>query len=442
MELFDEPPTERPRARPDAPLAERARPATIEQVAGQRHLIGEGKALLTYLERGAVPSMILWGPPGCGKTTLARLISAKIRADFYQLNAVASGVGDLRNVIERARLARKAGRTSLLFIDEIHRYNKAQQDALLHSVEDGTVTLIGATTENPSFEVIAPLLSRCRVLTLEPLAAGDLDGIIDRVLADPQLLGGRRVTIGPDERKLLILLSGGDARQMLNGLEAAVALAGAAPGAAVTIPAGAVREAFQAAALRYDKSGEEHYNVISAFIKSVRGSDPDAAIYWLARMLASGEDPKFIARRMIVLASEDIGNADPSALPLATACFTAVDSIGMPEARIVLAQTAAYLSAAPKSNAAYLAIDAAMADARDEPTVPVPLHLRNAPTGLMKEIGYGGGYRYPHDAPGHWVPQEYLPDGKSGRRYYRPTEIGAEREIRERLSVMRREGKR
>lgn len=442
MELFDEPPTERPRARPDAPLAERARPATIEQVAGQRHLIGEGKALLTYLERGAVPSMILWGPPGCGKTTLARLISAKIRADFYQLNAVASGVGDLRNVIERARLARKAGRTSLLFIDEIHRYNKAQQDALLHSVEDGTVTLIGATTENPSFEVIAPLLSRCRVLTLEPLAAGDLDGIIDRVLADPQLLGGRRVTIGPDERKLLILLSGGDARQMLNGLEAAVALAGAAPGAAVTIPAGAVREAFQAAALRYDKSGEEHYNVISAFIKSVRGSDPDAAIYWLARMLASGEDPKFIARRMIVLASEDIGNADPSALPLATACFTAVDSIGMPEARIVLAQTAAYLSAAPKSNAAYLAIDAAMADARDEPTVPVPLHLRNAPTGLMKEIGYGGGYRYPHDAPGHWVPQEYLPDGKSGRRYYRPTEIGAEREIRERLSAMRREGKR
>lgn len=442
MELFDEPPTERPRARPDAPLAERARPATIEQVAGQRHLIGEGKALLTYLERGAVPSMILWGPPGCGKTTLARLISAKIRADFYQLNAVASGVGDLRNVIERARLARKAGRTSLLFIDEIHRYNKAQQDALLHSVEDGTVTLIGATTENPSFEVIAPLLSRCRVLTLEPLAAGDLDGIIDRVLADPQLLGGRRVTIGPDERKLLILLSGGDARQMLNGLEAAVALAGAAPGAAVTIPAGAVREAFQAAALRYDKSGEEHYNVISAFIKSVRGSDPDAAIYWLARMLASGEDPKFIARRMIVLASEDIGNADPSALPLATACFTAVDSIGMPEARIVLAQTAAYLSAAPKSNAAYLAIDAAMADARDEPAVPVPLHLRNAPTGLMKEIGYGGGYRYPHDAPGHWVPQEYLPDGKSGRRYYRPTEIGAEREIRERLSAMRREGKR
>jgi putative ATPase len=313
-------------------------------------------------------------------------------------------------------------------------------------VEDGTLTLIGATTENPSFEVIAPLLSRCRVFTLEPLSIEELDAILEQVLADPGLLGGRKAVIGGDERKLLFLLSGGDARQMLNGLEAALSLAppgDAAPvgDAPAVIGPDLLREAFQTAALRYDKSGEEHFNVISAFIKSVRGSDPDAAVYWLARMLASGEDPKFIARRLIVLASEDVGNADPAALPLAAACFTAVHSIGMPEARIVLAQAATYLAAAPKSNAAYLAIDAAMGDVRSAPVVPVPIHLRNAPTALMKGIGYGSGYLYPHDAPGHYVEQSYLPDGMAGKTYYVPTDIGAEKEIRERLSKLKKGGK-
>ncbi|HLF14572.1 MAG TPA: replication-associated recombination protein A, partial [Bacteroidota bacterium] len=412
MELFENAPRDRPRTTgaAGAPLAERARPATIERFSGQRHLLGEGKALGVFLVRGTVPSMIFWGPPGCGKTTLARLISANIHADFYQLNAVSSGVQELRKVIGRAALAKKMMRASVLFIDEIHRFNKAQQDALLHSVEDGTLTLIGATTENPSFEVISPLLSRCRVFTLEPLSGEELEGILAHVLSDPDLLGQMTIRIGDAERKLLFALSSGDARQMLNGLEAAVALGSAGNDAPVEIGAELLREAFQTRMGRYDKSGEEHYNVISAFIKSIRGSDPDAAVYWLARMLASGEDPKFIARRMVVLASEDIGNADPGALPLATACFAAVDFIGMPEARIVLAQAAAYLSAAPKSNSAIRAIDAAMDDVRSSPPAPVPLHLRNAPTALMKGLDYGTGYRYPHDAPGNFTDQQYLPD--------------------------------
>ena len=439
MNLFDASSPERTgeRAAVSVPLAERARPASIERFAGQQHLLGPGKALRAYIEKGTVPSMIFWGPPGCGKTTLARIISARVRADFHQLNAVASGVQELRAVIERARLTRRsAGRATLLFIDEIHRYNKSQQDALLHSVEDGTLTLIGATTENPSFEVIAPLLSRCRVFTLEPLTGADLDAILDHVLADEKLLGGRPAVLGPEERSLLFALSGGDARQMLNGVEAALALAPASAPSPVRIDAALLREAFQTTALRYDKAGEEHYNVISAFIKSVRGSDPDAAIYWLARMLAAGEDPKFIARRLVVLASEDVGNADPAALPLASACFTAVDSIGMPEARIVLSQATAYLAAAPKSNAAYLAIDAALADVRSAPVVPVPLHLRNAPTSFMKASGYGAGYRYPHDEPGHHVAQTYLPEGMEGKRYYLPTEMGEEKRIGERLSTL------
>ena len=444
MDLFEEPPTgpPAPRAASDAPLAERARPATAERFAGQRHLLGPGRALRTYLDRGSIPSMILWGPPGSGKTTLARLISARLKADFHQLNAVASGVQDLRAVIERARLSkRKAGRATVLFIDEIHRFNKAQQDALLHSVEDGTLTLIGATTENPSFEVIAPLLSRCRVFTLEALTDADLGTILDQVLSDTALLGGRALTLDAGARELLFRLSGGDARQMLNGLEAATALIPPAgkggPPRPAEIGADQVREAFQTAALRYDKGGEEHYNVISAFIKSVRGSDPDASLYWLARMIAAGEDPKFIARRLVVLASEDVGNADPPALALATACFAAVDSIGMPEARIVLAQATTYLAAAPKSNAAYLAIEAALADVRQNPVVGVPLHLRNAPTALMKGAGYGGGYLYPHDYPGHHVAQGYLPPGLEGKRYYHPTDVGEEQRIAARLASLR-----
>lgn len=439
MELFEDLPHRRPSSAlaPGRPLAERARPATIERFAGQRHLLGEGKALRMFLERGAIPSMIFWGPPGCGKTTLARLIAAKVRADFFQLNAVASGVQDLRKVIERAHLARtKMNRASVLFIDEIHRFNKAQQDALLHSVEDGTVTLIGATTENPSFEVISPLLSRCSLFTLEPLTGADLQEILTSVLGDPELLGGRKVAIADDERELLVRLAAGDARQMLNGLEAALLLVPASPGGVIDIGAELLREAFQTRAPRYDKSGEEHYNVISAFIKSVRGSDPDAALYWLARMIASGEDAKFIARRMIVLASEDVGNADPAALPLAAACFSAVDFIGMPEARIVLAQTAAYLSAAPKSNAAIRAIDAALDDVRNLPPAPVPLHLRNAPTAMMKRLDYGAAYRYPHDEPGNFVAQAYLPEALAGKRYYEPSGNGTEREIRARLDEL------
>jgi len=439
MDLFQD--TDRPpdRLQADAPLAERARPSAIEQLAGQEHLLGPGKALTVFLERGTVPSMILWGPPGCGKTTLARLISARLKADYHQLNAVSSGVQDLRRVIERAALSRKKmGRRSILFIDEIHRFNKAQQDALLHSVEDGTLTLIGATTENPSFEVISPLLSRCRVFTLVPLTEKDLGRILDTVLADPSLLGGRGITLGDGARALLMTLSGGDARQMLNGLEAAALLCPPGKGGVAEISEHAVREAFQSGFRRYDKSGEEHYNIISAFIKSVRGSDPDAALYWMARMIDAGEDPRFIARRMVVLASEDIGNADPDALPLAVACFTAVEMIGMPEARIVLAQTAAYLSACPKSNAAIRAIDAALADVRSLPAGPVPLHLRNAPTSLMKQAGYGAGYLYPHDAPGNYVAQEYLPDGLHGKKYYEPSRNGREAEIADRLNMIRK----
>ncbi len=438
MELFGDLPHDPPSVTGmgRAPLAERARPATIDRFAGQRHLLGEGKALRVFLERGTIPSMIFWGPPGCGKTTLARLISAKLHADFHQLNAVSSGVQDLRRVIERATLAKKMRRATVLFIDEIHRFNKAQQDALLHSVEDGTLTLIGATTENPSFEVISPLLSRCRVFTLEPLSETELGGILDAVLADPDLLGGRAVRIAGAERKLLFVLASGDARQMLNGLEAAVSLGPAPSDAPVEIGADTLREAFQTRALRYDKSGEEHYNIISAFIKSVRGSDPDAAIYWLARMIASGEDPKFIARRMIVLASEDVGNADPGALAIAAACFSAVDFIGMPESRIVLAQTAAYLSAAPKSNAAIRAIDAALDDVRNLAPAAVPLHLRNAPTALMKGLDYGTGYQYPHDAPGHFIRQQYMPEELTGKRYYLPSGSGKESEIGRRLDEL------
>ncbi len=441
MDLFNETDDRigRPDARPNAPLAERARPPSIDRIAGQEHLLTAGKALRVFLERGSIPSIIFWGPPGCGKTTLARLISARLRADYHQLNAVSSGVQDLRRVIDRAKLAAtKLGRRSILFIDEIHRFNKAQQDALLHSVEDGTLTLIGATTENPSFEVIPPLLSRCRVFTLKPLSADDLGRILDAVLADPDLLGEEGITFGDGARELLVMLSAGDARQMLNGLEAAATLVTPRQGGVREISEDSIREAFQSGFRRYDKSGEEHYNIISAFIKSVRGSDPDAALHWMARMIDAGEDPKFIARRMIVLASEDIGNADPSALPLAVACFTAVEMIGMPEGRIVLAQTATYLSAAPKSNSAIRAIEAAMADVRNLPAGPVPLHLRNAPTALMKESGYGSGYLYPHDAPGNYVNQEYLPAELRGKRYYEPSPNGLEGEIAERLNFLRK----
>jgi putative ATPase len=416
-----------------APLAERVRPQTLQDFVGQEHLLGEGGALRILIEKDQLPSMIFWGPPGSGKTTLARIIANHTKADFFQLNAVSSGVKDVREVIDRADANRKhRARRTLLFIDEIHRFNKAQQDALLHSVEDGVIKLIGATTENPSFEVISPLLSRCRLYVLEPLTASHLNRIIDHALAEDIQLKKSPVTV--DDRDYLLLLSGGDARMMLNGLETAISLSKPDPTGKRTVTRKQIEDAFQRKFVKYDKGGEEHYNQISAFIKSVRGGDPDAAIYWMARMLDGGEDPKFVARRMIVLASEDIGNADPGALTLATSCFTAVDYIGMPEARIVLAQTATYLASCPKSNASYMAINEAMQDVRSTPDDPVPLHLRNAPTRLMENLGYGEEYKYSHDFEQHFVEQQYLPDNLKGKIYYHPTDNGEEKSIRERLN--------
>ncbi len=428
-ELFSESTRQGPS--PGAPLAERIRPKSLEEIAGQEHLLGEGKPLRVMSEQGRLVSMILWGPPGTGKTTLARLLSARSSAEFFQLNAVSSGVRDVREVIAKGERLKGRQKQTILFIDEIHRFNKAQQDALLHSVEDGTLTLIGATTENPSFEIIAPLLSRCRVYVLTPLGHAELNSIVDRALRDDRVLTKKTIDI-PD-REYLMLLSGGDARKLLNGLELAVGIARERPDGQVLITRENIEEAFQRKFTLYDKKGEQHYDIISAFIKSLRGSDPDGALYWMARMLDGGEDIRFIARRMVILASEDVGNADPQALVLATACFTAIDYIGMPEARIVLAQTAAYLASAPKSNASYLAIDRALHDVRSLPNLPVPLHLRNAPTKLMKDLGYGGEYKYSHDYEGNFTSQQYLPDNLKDAVYYEPGEQGREREIRERL---------
>ena len=416
-----------------APLAERMRPRTIDEFVGQEHLLGPGRVLREMLEGGQVESLILWGPPGSGKTTLAHLLAASSGAHAVSFSAVLQGVKELRQVVDEAEdELRRTGKRTVLFVDEIHRFNKAQQDAFLPHVEAGTVTLIGATTENPSFEVIPPLLSRTRVLVLEALGADAVDAVVTRALADAERgLGSARLTLEPEARAFLVAHAQGDARVALNTLELAGRLARGRRTRTIDLPL--LEEAAQQRALRYDKAGEEHYNVISAFIKSLRGGDPDAAVYWMMRMLEAGEDPLFIARRMVIFAAEDVGNAEPQALQVAVAVKDAVHFVGLPEGRIPLAQAATFLATCPKSNASYRAMVAATEEVKRSGVLPVPLHLRNAPTPLMKGLGYGAGYLYPHDYEGALVEQEYLPDDLVGRRYYEPTERGREREIGERL---------
>ncbi|MEK7263999.1 MAG: replication-associated recombination protein A [Bacteroidota bacterium] len=416
-----------------APLAERMRPRTLAEFVGQHHLLGEEKPLTSLINSDNIPSMIFWGPPGSGKTSLAHIIAESTKSEFFQLNAVSSGVKEMREIITRAEKFQKIHKRTILFIDEIHRFNKAQQDALLHSVEEGTLILIGATTENPSFEIISPLLSRCRVYVLESLEKSDLNVLIDKALKEDIVLNDFIITINDDEREQLMELSGGDARVMLNGIEIAVRLSNAKKNQETFLTKKIIEEAFQRKYAKYDKSGEEHYNIISAFIKSMRGSDPDAAIYWLARMLDAGEDILFIARRMVILASEDIGNANPMALVIATSCFQAIHYIGMPEARIILAQTVTYLASSQKSNASYFAIEDAMKDVHLLQNLAVPLHLRNAPTKLMKELDYGKNYKYAHHFTDGFVEQQYLPDNLKEKIYYAPKEIGEEITIKERL---------
>ena len=402
------------------PLAERMRPKTLDEYIGQKHLVGEGAILRQMIESGNIASFILWGPPGVGKTTLARIIAHQLQRPFYTLSAVTSGVKEVRDVIDKAKrnaslnsglFAPTDGRSPILFIDEIHRFSKSQQDSLLGAVEEGTITLVGATTENPSFEVITPLLSRCQVYVLKSLDKEDLLELLHRVLTKDEYI--RSLGLQIKDTDALLRYSGGDARKLLNIIEL-VANSGVK-----VIDNETITKQLQQNPVAYDKDGEMHYDIISAFINSVRGSDPQAAIYWLARMIEGGEDPKFIARRLVILASEDIGLANPNAMLLANTCFDVVNKIGWPEGRIPLAETTVYLATCKKDNSAYLAIDAALAKVRETGNLPVPLHLRNAPTSLMKELGYADGYKYPHDFPGHWVDQQYLPDELAGTVFWK-----------------------
>ena len=413
------------------PLAERLRPTNINDYKGQSHLVGNGKILKTIIEEKKIFSMILWGPPGTGKTTLARIIAQKTNAVIKEISAISSGVKDLRGVISMGKSNREMGKQTLLFIDEIHRYNKSQQDALLKAVEEGTVNLIGATTENPSFEVISPLLSRCKVLTLKSLQESHLESILNHAFDTDIILSQAGITIGSDVQKKLIKSAGGDARKMLNTLDVAVQLLGEEKEITDQI----FSEAAQSKTLIYDKKGDYHYDTISAFIKSVRGSDPDAAIYWLAVMLEGGEKPEFIARRLIILASEDVGNADPNGLIIATSAFQAVHIIGMPEASIILGQITTYLASAPKSNASYEAINQARDYVKEDGAPSVPLHLRNAPTGMMKNLDYGKEYKYPHSNPDHFVNVNYLPE-KNDVNFFKPSNQGHEKWIKKRLQSL------
>ena len=411
------------------PLAERLRPRTLDEYIGQRHLVGEGAVLRRMIDAGRVSSFILWGPPGVGKTTLAQIIANKLDTPFYTLSAVTSGVKDVREVIEKAQKSRffGSGPSPILFIDESHRFSKSQQDSLLGAVERGIVTLIGATTENPSFEVIRPLLSRCQLYVLKSLEKDDLLQLLDRALTTDVFLKDRHIELR--ETDALLRFSGGDARKLLNILE----LVTEAESGNVVITNELVTARLQQNPLAYDKDGEMHYDIISAFIKSIRGSDPDAALYWLARMIEGGEDPKFIARRLVISASEDIGLANPNALLLANAAFDAVQKIGWPEGRIPLAECTVYLATSPKSNSAYLGIGAALKLVQKTGNQPVPLHLRNAPTSLMKDLGYSDGYKYPHDFTGHFTPQQYMPDALQEERLWHAQHSPAEEKLYERM---------
>ncbi len=423
--------------RQGAPLAARMRPASLDEFVGQEHLVGPGRVLRKAIEGGRVPSIVLWGPPGSGKTTLAFVIANSTHSDFKAVSAVSAGVADLRRVIDEAKKARRdRGQRTILFIDEIHRFNKGQQDAILPYVEDGTVTLIGATTENPSFEVTSPLLSRAQVLTLKELTRDQVKLIIERALADRKRgLGDLNVVLGEEAMDHLISIARGDARIALNALEIAALATPPDEAGKRNVTLSTIEDAVQHPALRYDRAGDQHYDFISALHKSIRGSDPDAALYWLGRMIEAGEDPLFIARRVVRAASEDIGLADPQALVVAMAAQQAVHFIGLPEGNLALAEAVVYLATAPKSNSLYTAYSAVQEEIKKGYGEPVPMHLRNAPTQLMKRLGYGHNYKYPHQYPGHFVEEQYLPEGLQGKHFYRPGDQGYEKSIGERLKA-------